>query len=288
MPTYSPTDANFLTVAQSRTNNGQKDVRVILDISTNIFYTLDDDGNFIEIQSSGGGQDLAGTLVIGNFSDGTDIILDDISNLVIATPNDVGMKCDFGNNTSKYMFVDDGSGNSSISIVVEDINSLANVTVSQTPTNYEISNTNNLLIALTDDNKFRTKSFSKQTDYRLANGSLTLNEIVGGEITDFNTTGAAQTLLVKVVPGVTITRVKAHVKGLKDDDTKGYYAELTGAFLFSGGSYVSLGTISANTYSNFSTASSTIVGSGTEIQVKVTGEAATKIYWECELLYSTY
>ena len=52
MATYSPTSSNFLTVAQSRTNNGQKDIRLILDISTNTFYTLDDDMNFTEIGSS--------------------------------------------------------------------------------------------------------------------------------------------------------------------------------------------------------------------------------------------
>lgn len=38
MPTYNPTDSRFLTVAQSRTNNGQKDIRIILDIPTNDFY----------------------------------------------------------------------------------------------------------------------------------------------------------------------------------------------------------------------------------------------------------
>lgn len=72
---YNPTDANFLTVAQSRTNDGQRDVRVILDITTNIFYTLDDDGVLQEIQSSGGGEDLAQTLTNGNFTDGLDISL---------------------------------------------------------------------------------------------------------------------------------------------------------------------------------------------------------------------
>lgn len=50
---YNPTDSRFLTVAQSRTNNGQKDIRIILDIPTNDFYSLDDDGNFNIIGGAG-------------------------------------------------------------------------------------------------------------------------------------------------------------------------------------------------------------------------------------------
>jgi hypothetical protein len=50
---YNPTDSRFLTVAQSRTNNGQKDIRIILDIITNDFYSLDDDGNFNIIGGGG-------------------------------------------------------------------------------------------------------------------------------------------------------------------------------------------------------------------------------------------
>jgi len=54
---YNPTESRFLTVAQSRTNNGQKDIRIILDIDTNDFYTLDDNGNFTIIGGGGGGLD---------------------------------------------------------------------------------------------------------------------------------------------------------------------------------------------------------------------------------------
>ena len=54
MPTYNPTDSKYLTVAQTRTNRGTKDVKIILDIDTNDFYTLDDDGNFNVIGGGGG------------------------------------------------------------------------------------------------------------------------------------------------------------------------------------------------------------------------------------------
>ena len=63
---YNPTDSRFLTVAQSRTNNGQKDIRIILDIPTNDFYSLDDDGNFIIIGGGGGSQDLESVLANGS------------------------------------------------------------------------------------------------------------------------------------------------------------------------------------------------------------------------------
>jgi hypothetical protein len=46
MVIYNPTDSRFLTLAQTRTNNGTKDVKLILDTLDKVFYTLDDDGNF--------------------------------------------------------------------------------------------------------------------------------------------------------------------------------------------------------------------------------------------------
>ena len=74
---YNPTDSRFLTVAQSRTNNGQKDIRIILDIITNDFYSLDDDGNFNIIGGSGGSQDLESVLNIGNNTGANNILIDD-------------------------------------------------------------------------------------------------------------------------------------------------------------------------------------------------------------------
>jgi hypothetical protein len=53
MPTYNPLDSRFLTTANAITRDGQKFVRIILDIQDNVFYTLDDDGNFNPIGSGG-------------------------------------------------------------------------------------------------------------------------------------------------------------------------------------------------------------------------------------------
>jgi hypothetical protein len=50
MSTYNPTDSRFLTVANSMTNTGTKNIKLILDIIDNYFYTLDDNNNFLAIQ----------------------------------------------------------------------------------------------------------------------------------------------------------------------------------------------------------------------------------------------
>jgi len=47
--TYNPNNPRFLTVANAITKNGQRNVRIILDVISNKFYTLDDDKNFLEI-----------------------------------------------------------------------------------------------------------------------------------------------------------------------------------------------------------------------------------------------
>jgi hypothetical protein len=46
---YNPRSNRFLTVATTKTSNGQKDVRLVQDIQRNVFYSLDDDGNFERI-----------------------------------------------------------------------------------------------------------------------------------------------------------------------------------------------------------------------------------------------
>lgn len=48
---YSPNSKKFLTIAQVMTRDGKKNVRIILDVETNIFYTFDDDENLVEIGS---------------------------------------------------------------------------------------------------------------------------------------------------------------------------------------------------------------------------------------------
>ena len=78
---YNPTDSRFLTVAQSRTNNGQKDIRIILDIPTNDFYSLDDDGNFIIIGGTDN-QTLEQVLTAGSSTGGLPITSPDTNTFI--------------------------------------------------------------------------------------------------------------------------------------------------------------------------------------------------------------
>lgn len=66
MPVYNPTDSRYLVVAQTRTRNGQTDIKIVLDLISNEFYTLDDDGNFNLIAGGGGSQNLSQVLNQGN------------------------------------------------------------------------------------------------------------------------------------------------------------------------------------------------------------------------------
>jgi len=88
---YNPNNSKYLTVAHAKSNNGQRDVRIILDIDTNIFYTLDDDKNFIQIGSSTGGGSIIGGSVINNnlilnISDGSTITIPNICECCVIPP----------------------------------------------------------------------------------------------------------------------------------------------------------------------------------------------------------
>lgn len=50
MPTFNPNLDRYLTVAQVMTNQGTKNIRLILDLDANTFYTLDDDNNFLALE----------------------------------------------------------------------------------------------------------------------------------------------------------------------------------------------------------------------------------------------
>jgi len=54
MVTYDRLSPRFLTLSTGITRDGRKDIRVILDLDTNFFYTLDDDDNFQKINQEDG------------------------------------------------------------------------------------------------------------------------------------------------------------------------------------------------------------------------------------------
>ena len=120
MPTYNPTDSKYLTVAQTRTNRGTKDVKIILDINTNEFYTLDDDGNFNLIGSGGGTQTLEQVLTAGNSTGDISILSPDgFTTLDVIDGSLVGSAVDTINSTQGGIAIEP---NNCELIVVDGIN----------------------------------------------------------------------------------------------------------------------------------------------------------------------
>jgi hypothetical protein len=50
MTTYNPLSNQFITLSNTMTRNGEQNIRLILDIDNNVFYTLDDNNNFKALQ----------------------------------------------------------------------------------------------------------------------------------------------------------------------------------------------------------------------------------------------
>jgi len=46
MTTYNPLSNQYITLSNTMTRNGEQNIRLILDIDNNVFYTLDDNNNF--------------------------------------------------------------------------------------------------------------------------------------------------------------------------------------------------------------------------------------------------
>lgn len=46
MTIYNPLSNQFVTLSNTMTRNGEQNIRLVLDIDNNVFYTLDDDNNF--------------------------------------------------------------------------------------------------------------------------------------------------------------------------------------------------------------------------------------------------
>ena len=50
MTTYNPLSNQFVTVSNSMTRDGEQNIRLILDVVNNVFYTLDDNNNFVALE----------------------------------------------------------------------------------------------------------------------------------------------------------------------------------------------------------------------------------------------
>ena len=310
MPVYNPTDANFLSVAQTRTNNGQKDVRVILDISTNIFYTLDDDGNFIEIQSSGGGQDLAGTLAIGNETQGTSISISNGDGIFGQEGGtfQIGI-VDNSNNLNGITTYDNSGGAILLATAVADNNLGVKTLINQYTDKIELfSNTNGVEI----DNEVTINSQSGTTiDVRnsdiliygrgvndvLLSSSPSPSFASGaylrkgyGDLGQFKTTSNTPTTLATTLAiGGNVVYVEALVRGWQQTGAtyKGLVRKMSAGFRKdSSGNLVQIGSTSTSlNVSDFSTATSSFTITTNKLNLVVTGEAATDIFWQADFTY---
>ena len=50
MTTYNPLSKQFVTLSNTMTRDGEQNIRLILDVDNNVFYTLDDDNNFVALE----------------------------------------------------------------------------------------------------------------------------------------------------------------------------------------------------------------------------------------------
>lgn len=153
MPTYNPLSDKYLTIATVKTRNGQKDVRVILEIDTNIFYTLDDDGNFIPIAYSFTATDVFVTG--GTFSAG-DITF---TNNTGGTFNVTGVTTGTLDYTEYVAYVTQSGASQPTAVVVKNDTGFNFTFAYSSQGSYEINATG----AFTDKNKV-VPSFNQQTN----------------------------------------------------------------------------------------------------------------------------
>lgn len=101
---------------------------------------------------------------------------------------------------------------------------------------------------------------------------------------DIQTNDATITTIIDTsIASNSVLSIKASVVGIKTDNTKGYGSELYGVFRNNTGTVTQIGTTDLTEKSNFTTATSTIDFSGTNIRVRVTGEALTDINWSVQI-----
>ena len=282
---YNPTDANFLTVAQSRTNNGQRDVRVILDVTSNVFYTLDDDGILQEIQSSGGGEDLAQTLTNGNFTDINDIIMSSGTKLVGQT--DVTLYTTDGDIVSTISSISNGF-NTYNEMLVDMPSTGESTYLQQRAQDFAFQRDNQTKLYISGrENTLKNENFNLK--FPTDSAEYIVKNTIGGDLYSFTTDDGVYTLLTSFQARQYVTRTKVKISAYNISNNKGYYNEITAAFkLDSNGDYQIIGTANSIEFSDFSTVDSKLVENGVNIEVWVKGETSTDINWTAEIQYSDY
>jgi hypothetical protein len=106
------------------------------------------------------------------------------------------------------------------------------------------------------------------------------------QTSDATTTVIAFTDVDPVIIGsytASVVQVKAKVRGILDDKTLGYAAEITSWVRLNVGSITQIGSVDYVIKSEFTTAASSFVISGPNMYIDVTGETGKTIDWTCSL-----
>lgn len=291
MPTYNPTESKYLVVATAKSNNGQKDVRVILDTETNIFYTYDDDGNFIEIQSSGGNVDLATTLAVGNETGGTPIFVNKGDYITGQENFDLTLKIEDTTTNYEGAFVIDSSGSyMTNTIYAKDLGTGDTTKVFCDLGEAKFISPNGSVLQVSDYgglnyNKAWTNVLFTSTS--LLTTAMQSREASYGSMSQFKTTNNTPTLLVKTpAVGQDVVYAEFEIFGFyaqaSPGTTRKGFVKRLGIAARKDASYnlVQLGTTQTIfSASEFSTADASVSVNGQFFQVDVTGETSTDIYW---------
>lgn len=101
------------------------------------------------------------------------------------------------------------------------------------------------------------------------------------------TTGATPTTLYTIpfTPNNSVMTIKAIINGSENGGGDVYGAEYFGVFKNLGGTVTRISTLDKSEKTDFATATSDIIISGTDIIIQVTGEAATNINWGARFNY---
>jgi hypothetical protein len=146
-----------------------------------------------------------------------------------------------------------------------------------------------LTITLTSDlGGVYSQILQKQDKISLFTSSPDINPIVVQQVKYYsNTTTTTNAVATTIITLPTLTskiyNVNCKVSGLKTNLTTGYVANLFAGFRNNAGTLSQIGTTDKIQKSDFTTATSSISVSGTNIIVQVTGEAATTINWTIQL-----
>lgn len=170
--------------------------------------------------------------------------------------------------------------------------------------NLNWNNENNLNIINTGDTYFESDTMEYQVngnfdiysnDINLGTNILNVNTSGGSVVLDnrvyesasVTTTNDTTTTLITIgtQPDEVVRYYKAKVTGIKNDNTLGYYGEIL-SVIRRDGTLNQVSTIDLIEKTEFTTATSTIDFSGTDVRVRVTGEAATTINWRVNIEYN--